>query len=135
MMVDMNQNIKGINYSPIFVTLRNNTTLERLTVLITNVSQHPITIQADKILFNVKPITDITTVPDIQCQMTKCTDDNNMTKGTVDLIKKLTAMTKLEAEQKEEFANLLKQYPNLFAQNDNDSGHTTVVKHKIPFKG
>ena len=29
-------------------------------------------------------------------------------------------MTKLEAEQKEEFANLLKQYPILFAHNDND---------------
>ena len=43
-------------------------------------------------------------------------------------------MTKLEAEQKEKFANLLKQYPNLFAHNDNDSGHTTVVKHKIPLK-
>ena len=49
-------------------------------------------------------------------------------------IKKLTAMTKLEAEQKEEFANLLKHYPNLFAYKDNDSGHTTVVKHKIPLK-
>ena len=43
-------------------------------------------------------------------------------------------MTKLEAEQKEEFAKLLKQYPNLFAHHDNDSGHTTVVKHKIPIK-
>ena len=42
-------------------------------------------------------------------------------------------MTKLEAE-KEEFANVLKQYPNLFEHNDNDSGHTTVVKHKIPLK-
>ena len=47
---------------------------------------------------------------------------------TTDNIKKLTAMTKLETEQKEEFANLLKQYPNLFAHNDNDSGHTTVCK-------
>ena len=57
-----------------------------------------------------------------------------MTKEPTDNIKKLTAMTKLEAEQKEEFANLLKQYPNLFAHNDNDSGHTTVVKHKICLK-
>ena len=134
MMVEMTHNIKGINCSPILVTLRNNTTLERFTVPVTNVSQHPITIQADKILFNLEPITDITTVSDIQCQMAKCTDDNDMTKGTTDNIKKLTALTKLEAEQKEEFANLLKQYPNLFAHNDNDSGHTTVVKHKIPLK-
>ena len=55
-----------------------------------------------------------------------------MTK-TEDNIKKLTAMTKLEAEQKEEFANLLKQYPKLIAH-DNDSGHTTVIKHKISLK-
>ena len=97
-------------------------------------SQHPITIQADMVLFNLEPITDITNVTDIQCQMATCTDDNNMTKETTDNIKKLTAITKLEAEQKEEFANLLKQYPNLFAHNYNDSGHTTVVKHKIPLK-
>ena len=130
MMVDMTHNIKGINYSPILVTLRNNTTLERFTVPVTNVNPRPITIQADKILFNLEPITDITNVTDIQCQMVKCTDDNNMTKETTDNIKKLTAMTKLEADQKEEFAKLLKQYPNLFAHH----GHTTVVKHNIPLK-
>ena len=126
MMVEMTHNIKGINYSPILVTLRNNTTLERFMVLVTHVSQHPITIQADKILFNLEPITDITTVSDIQCQMTNCMNGND---ETTDNIKKLIAMTKLEVEQKEEFANLLKQYPNLFAHNDNDSGHTTVVIH------
>ena len=131
MMVEMIHNIKGINYSPILVTLRNNTTLERFTVLITNVTQSPITIQADKILFNLEPITDITTITDIQCQMTNCTSDDGKTTETEDNIKKLTTMTKLEAEQKEEFANLLKQYPNLFTDNDNDS---TVVKHKIPLK-
>ena len=134
MMVEMIDNIKGINYSPILVTLRNNTTLERFTVPITNVSQSPITIQADKVLFNLEPITDISSVTDIQCQMTSCPGDNGKTIETEDHIKKLTAMTKLEAEQKEEFANLLKQYPNLFAHNDTDSGHTTVVKHKIPLK-
>ena len=56
MMVEMIHNIKGINYSPILVTLRNNTTLERFTVTITNVSHSPITIQADKVLFNLEPI-------------------------------------------------------------------------------
>ena len=61
-------------------------------------SQCPITIQADKILFNLEPITDISTVTDIPCQMTKSTDDNDMTEETTDNIKKLTAMTKLEAE-------------------------------------
>ena len=96
--------------------------------------QHPITIQADKILFNLAPITDITTVLDIQCQMTNCKKGDDKVNKSEDNIKKLTAMTQLEAEQKEEFANLLKQYPNLFAHNDNDSGHTTVVKHKIPLK-
>ena len=135
MMVEMTHNIKGVNYSQILVTLRNNTTLERFTVPITNESQSPITIQADKVLFNLEPITDISTVTDIQCQMTNCTSDNGKTSETEDNIKKLTAMTTLESEQKEEFANLLKQYPNLFAHNDNDSGHTIVVKHKIPLKG
>ena len=89
MMVEMTHNIKGINYSPILVTLRNNITLERFTVPVTNASQHPITIQADMVLFNLEPITDITNVTDIQCQMAKCTDDNNMTKETTGNIKKI----------------------------------------------
>ena len=41
-------------------------------------------------------------------------------------------MTKLEEEQREQFENLLAQYPDLFAQHDNDLGHTTLVTHKIP---
>ena len=59
--------------------------------------------------------------------MTNCITENGKTIETENNIKKLTAMTKLEAEQKEEFVNLLKQYPNLFTHNDNDSGHTKVV--------
>ena len=101
MMVEMTHNIKGINYSPIHVTLRNNTTLERFIVPVTNVSQCPITIQADKILLNLEPITDITMIPDIQCQMTNCMNGDDKTNITEDNVKKLTAMTKLEAEQKE----------------------------------
>ena len=89
MIVEMTHNIKGINYSPILITLRNNTTLERFTVPVTNVSQCPITIQTDKIFFNLEPITDISTVKYIQCQMTKSTDDNDMTKETRDNIKKI----------------------------------------------
>ena len=65
MMVEVTHNIKGVNYSPILVILRNKITLERITVPVTNVSQHPITIQADNLLFNLEPITDISTVPDI----------------------------------------------------------------------
>ena len=57
--------------------------------------------------------------------MTSCTGDNGKTIETEDHIKKLTAMTKLEAEQKEEFANLLTQYPNLFAHNDTDWSHNS----------
>ena len=49
-----------------------------------------------------------------------------------DLIKKLGAMTKLEGEQRKQFENLLAQYPDLFAQHDNDLGRTTLVTHKIP---
>ena len=47
MIVEMTHNIKGIKYSPILVTLRNNTTLEIFTVPVTNVSQSQLTIQAD----------------------------------------------------------------------------------------
>ena len=54
MMVEMAHNIKGINYSPVLVTLRNNTTLERFTVPVTNVSQHPITVQADKTIIQFR---------------------------------------------------------------------------------
>ena len=49
-------------------------------------------------------------------------------------IKKLSAMSKLEDEQKKEFEKLLSQYPNLFAHKDTDLGHTSVVKHKLPLK-
>ena len=71
--------------------------------------------------------------------MTNCTNETGKTKETEDNIKKLMAMTKLEAEQKEEFANLLKQYPKSFTHNDNDSGHTSyktqdTFKDDIPFK-
>ena len=111
MMVEMTHNILGINYSPICVTLRNNTTLKRFPVPVRNVSQSPITIQADKVLLNLEPITDISTVTNIQCQMTKCTDDNDMTKETTDNIKKLTAMTKLATEQKEEFEKSTQTIP------------------------
>ena len=51
---------------------------------------------------------------------------------TEDLIKKLSAMTKLEGEQRKQLENLLAQYPHLFAQHDSDLGHTTLVTHKIP---
>ena len=55
-----------------------------------------------------------------------------MDKEKEDLIKKLSAMTKLEGEQRQQFENLLAQYPDLFAQHDSDLGHTTLVTHKIP---
>ena len=55
-----------------------------------------------------------------------------MDKERGDLIKKLSAMTKLEGKQRKQFENLLAQYPNLFAQHDNDLGPTTLVTHKIP---
>ena len=45
-----------------------------------------------------------------------------------DLVKKLSAMK----NRKKQFENLLAQYPDLFAQHDNDFGHTTLVTYKIP---
>ena len=60
------------------------------------------------------------------------TCSTQMDKEKEDLIKKLSAMTKLEGEQRKQFENLLAQYPDLFAQHDSDLGHTTLVTHKIP---
>ena len=137
MMVEMTENINNLEYSPVLVTLRNNTTLERFSVPITYGLMHnsrPITIQAGKVLFNLEPITDITSARDIQCQMNTCTKEEKVTNEVEENIKKLSAMSKLEDEQKKEFEKLLAQYPNLFAHKDTDVGHTSVVKHKIPLK-
>ena len=55
-----------------------------------------------------------------------------MDKEKENLIKNLSAMTKLEGEQRQQFGNLVAQYPDSFAQHDNDLGHTTLVTHNIP---
>ena len=96
----------------------------------TNTSNSPVTIQADKVLFSLEPILNIKEAHNVQCQSATCSTESNKEKE--DLIKKLSAMTKLEGEQKKQFENLLAQYPDLFAQHDNDLGHTTLVTHKIP---
>ena len=47
------------------------------------------------------------------CESNTCS--TQMDKEKEDLIKKLSAMTKLEGEQRKQFENLLAQYPDLFA--------------------
>ena len=96
----------------------------------TNTSNSPVTIQADKVLFSLEPVLNIKEAHNVQYQSTTCS--TQMDREKEDLIKKLSAMTKLEGEQRKQFENLLAQYPDLFAQHDSDLGHTTLVTHKIP---
>ena len=115
-MVEMTENINNLEYSPVLVTLRNNTTLDRFSVPITNTGKRPITIHIDKVLFKLSPITDITSARGIHCQMNTCTKEEKVTNEVEENIKKLSAMSKLEDEQKKEFEKLLTHYQNLFAQ-------------------
>ena len=129
MMVELNSDVKGIEFTPSIVTLRNNSSLERISLPVTNTTVRSITIQADKVLFSLEPVLNIKDAHDVQCQTTTCS--TQMDKDKEDLIKKLSAMTKL-GEQRKQFENLLAQYPDLFAQHDSDLGHTALVTHKIP---
>ena len=97
---------------------------------VTNTSDHAITIQADKVILSLEPILNVTDGQNVRCQSTTCSIQ--VDKEKEDLIKQLSAMTKLEGEQRKQFENLLAQYPDLFAQHDNDLGHTTLVTHKMP---
>ena len=97
---------------------------------VTNTSANPVTIQADKVIFSLEPILNVRDGQNVQCQSTTCS--TQVHKEKEDLIKQLSAMTKLEGEQRKQFENLLAQYPDLFAQHDNELGHTTLVTHKIP---
>ena len=105
MMVELNSNINGIEFMPSIVTLKNNSSLERISLPVTNTSNRPCTIQADKVLFSLEPLLNIKEAHNVQYQSTTCL--TQMDKEREDLIKKLSAMTKLEGEQR-------KQYPNGF---------------------
>ena len=130
MMVELNSDVKGIEFTPSILTLRNNSTLEWISLPVTNTTGRPITIQADKVLFSLDPVLNIKEAHNAQYQST--TYSTQIDKEKEDLIKKLSAMTKLEGEQRKQFENFLAQYPDLFAQHDSDLGHTTLVTHKIP---
>ena len=130
MIAELDSKIKGLTSVPSLVTLKNNSSLERLSLPVTNLSGQPITIPTDTVVFSLEPILQIKEAQNIQCQSTTCSIQND--KETEDIIKSLSAMTKLEGEQQKQFENLLAQYPNLFAKHDNDLGHTTLVTHKIP---
>ena len=132
MMVELISDVKGIAFTPSIVTLKNNSSLERISLPVTNTSNRPITIQADKVLFSLEPVLNMKEAHNVQYKLTTCS--TQVDKEKEDLIKKLSAMTKLEGEQKKQFENLLAQYPDLFAQHDIDLGHTTLVTHKIPLR-
>ena len=130
MIVELNNDMKGLAFTPALVALKNNSSLERMSLPVTNTSDSAITIQADKVIFSLEPILNIRDRQNVQCQSTTCS--TQVDKEKEDFIKQLSAMTKLEGEQRKQFENLLAQYPDLFAQHDNDLGHTTLVTHKIP---
>ena len=127
MMVELNSDMKGIQFTPSIVTLKNNSSLERISLPVTNTSDRPVTIQGDEVLFSLEPILYIKAAHNVKYQSTICS--TQMDKEKEDLIKQLT---KLEGEQRKQFENLLAQYPDLFAQHDSDLGHTILVTHKIP---
>ena len=130
MMVELSSDVKGIEFTPSIVTLRNNSSLEQISLPVTNTTSRPITIQADKALSSLDPVLNMKEAQNVHYQSTTCSTQMNQERE--DLIKKLSAMTKLEGEQRKQFENLLAQYPDLFAQYDSDLGHTTLVTHKIP---
>ena len=96
MMVELNSDVKGIAFTPSVVTLRNNSSLEQISLPVTNTSNRPVTIQADKVLFSLEPILNINEAQNFQYQSTTCS--TQIDKEKEDLIKKLSAMTKLEGE-------------------------------------
>ena len=55
MMVELNGDGKGIEFTPFIVTLRNNSSLEQISLPVTNTSDRPVTIQADNVLFSLEP--------------------------------------------------------------------------------
>ena len=59
MMVELNSDIKGIEFTPSIVTLKNNSSLEWISLPVTNTTGRPITIQADKVLFSLDPVLNI----------------------------------------------------------------------------
>ena len=105
MMVELNSGAKGIEFTPSIVTLRNNYSLERISLPMTNTTGRPITIQADKVLFSLDLVLNIKDTHDVQYKSTTCL--TQVDKEREDLIKKLSAITKLEGEQRKQFENLL----------------------------
>ena len=98
MIVEMKK-IPGLQYTPMLVSLKNDTS-EKFTIPVKNVSKEPIIIIADKDLFMLEPVIDV------QCQVTT-------TSGVSPENKKVIKETELSQVHKKEFEELLSRYPNL----------------------
>ena len=59
MIVKMMEKIPGLQYTPMLVILKNDTTLEKFTIPVKNVSKESIVIKADKDLFLLEPVIDV----------------------------------------------------------------------------
>ena len=50
MIVELNNDVKRLEFTPALVTLKNKSSLERMSLPVTNKSDSPVTIQADKMI-------------------------------------------------------------------------------------
>ena len=67
-----NCNMIGIKFMPSIVTFKSNSSLEWISLPVTNTTGRPITIQADKVLFSLDPVLNIKEAHNAQCQTTTC---------------------------------------------------------------
>ena len=84
MMVELNSDVKGIEFTPSIVTLKNNSSLERISLPVTNTSDRPVTIQADKVLFSLEPILNIKEAHNVQYQVNYMLDSDGQRKRRSD---------------------------------------------------
>ena len=118
MIVEMMENIPGLQYIPMLVSLKNDTTLEKFTIPGKNVSKGPISIKAGKELFTLEPVIDV------QCQTNTISEVSPETKKVVE-------ETGLSQAHKKQFEELLPRYLTLFATKDSQWGSIYLITHKI----
>ena len=93
------------------VSLKNDTTFEKFTIPVKNVSKETIIIQADKDLLTLEPVIDE------QCQATTTSEVSPE-------IKKVIEETYLSQAHKKQFEEILSRYPNLLARKDSQWVYT-----------
>ena len=77
MAVELNSDVKGIAFILSVITLRNNSSLEQISLPVINISDCPVTIQADEVLFSHNPILNIMEAHNVQYHATIYLTQNN----------------------------------------------------------